>query len=215
MQVRLGVFRDVEVDDLLDAVDMDPAGGDIGRDEHVGTAAAEVGERTGASRLRVTAMDRDGAYSAPRERLREPINTMTGAAEDEGAAGVVEHACEQRRAVGFRDRMEDVVRRGDLAVVVTDNHVARIVLVLAYECCDVAVERRREQQHLALRRGHVEQFPHGRQEPHVGHAVGFVDDDDVDFRKIEDALLDEVEEPARAADEHVDTAIQLASLRRD
>ena len=42
---------------------------------------------------------------------------------------------------------------------------------------DVAVERRREQQGL-LARVEPAQDPFDlRQEPHVGHAVGFVDDD--------------------------------------
>jgi hypothetical protein len=87
----------------------------------------------------------------------------------------------------------------------------RVALVAANERVDRAVERRREQQRLTgLRRG-VEQALHHGQEAHVGHAVGFVDDHDLDRVEADLAALHEVGEAARARDEHVDAAAEAFS----
>ena len=58
--------------------------------------------------------------------------------------------------------------------------VGRVRLVVADEHVDVAVERGREEHRLALLVGEVEEAADLGQEPHVGHAVGLVDDDDAD-----------------------------------
>ena len=88
-----------------------------------------------------------------------------------------------------------------------------VLLVVAREHADDTVERRREQQRLTRLGCHVEQAADFGKESHVGHAVGFVDDDDFDRVERECALLDEIGEPARARDEHVDAAVELAALR--
>ena len=77
---------------------------------------------------------------------------------------------------------------------------------------DVAVERGREQDRLAVRRDEIEQLAHLRQEAHVGHAVGFVDDDDLDTVELDRPPLDQVDQAARAGHEDVDAAAQLADL---
>ncbi len=91
----------------------------------------------------------------------------------------------------------------------------RVALVSAHERVDRAVERRREQQRLAgLRRG-VEQALHDGQEAHVGHAVGFVDDHDLDRVEADLAALDQVGEAARAGDEDVDTTAEGLQLQAE
>ena len=61
----------------------------------------------------------------------------------------------------------------------------------------------------------VEQALDDREEAHVGHAVGFVDDDDLDRVEADLAALDEVGEAARARDEDVDAAAQRLQLRAE
>ena len=91
----------------------------------------------------------------------------------------------------------------------------RITLVALHEAVDRAVERRREQQRLAGRRGAVEQLLDRGQEAHVGHAVGLVDDDQLDLVEVDLAPLDQVGEPTGARDEHVDAAAQRLELRAE
>ena len=91
----------------------------------------------------------------------------------------------------------------------------RVALVAAHERVDRAVERRREQQRLAGLRRRVEQALDHREEAHVGHAVGFVDDDDLDRVEADFAALDEVGEAARARDEDVDAAAQGLQLQAE
>ena len=50
------------------------------------------------------------------------------------------------------------------------------------------------------------------QEPHVGHAVGLVDDHVGHVGDVERAAVDEVDGPARRADHEVDAALELLHL---
>ncbi len=88
-----------------------------------------------------------------------------------------------------------------------------IVLVVAGQHSDRAVERRGEQQRLALARCEIEQPADLRKEAHVGHAVGLVDDDHFDGVETERVLPNEVGQTTGAGDEHVDTAVEAAALR--
>ena len=55
-------------------------------------------------------------------------------------------------------------------------------------------------------------MPHRRQESHVSHPVRFVDDDDLDEGQIDSAPIDQVGQPPRAGDEHIDTVAQTGQL---
>ena len=57
VDVVLGRHRHVEVHHVPEIGDVDPARGEVGRDEHAHFAALEVGQRAGALRLRAVAMD--------------------------------------------------------------------------------------------------------------------------------------------------------------
>ena len=61
VQVGLVVLRRVVVDDDVDVVDVDAAGGDVGGDEHRQLAVGEVGERLLAVALAQVAVDGGGA----------------------------------------------------------------------------------------------------------------------------------------------------------
>ena len=142
--------------------------------------------------------------SAPR-RVRQ--NTIVGPAAGTSSA-VTSARC---RTV---DAPEHVVRAAAVGLgaagLVTHRRRAGSSRV---EHVDRAVERRREQQRLARLGRLVEQAPHLGQEAHVGHAVGFVDDDDLDVVELERALAEQVGEAAGAGDEHVDAAVERAALR--
>src|SRR5205823_11426634 len=62
MDVAFSVGRQLEVDDVRDAADIDAARGEIGRDQHTGAAAAEIVERLLARILALVAMDGFGTH---------------------------------------------------------------------------------------------------------------------------------------------------------
>jgi hypothetical protein len=92
--------------------------------------------------------------------------------------------------------------------VVTDG----IPLVVATQDRDVAVERCREQERLALPRGTIEDPSHGRHETHVCHAVCLVYSDKSDIAQINHTLFHQVFESARCCDKNVDTRSEFAFL---
>ena len=49
-------------------------------------------------------------------------------------------------------------------------------------------------------------------EAHVQHAVGLVDDEDLHIAQQDLAALEEIEQPARGGDQHVDAAVELLQL---
>ena len=128
----------------------------------------------------------------------EPVGAALGAHEHERAPAAAGDGRRHLDLVHLVDRQEAVghlldgdLRRRDL---VED----RIVLVAPDERVDHAVEGGREQQRLVPPVDVAEDPLDLGQEAHVGHAVGLVDDDVVDVGHRELALLDQVDEPARA-----------------
>ena len=75
----------------------------------------------------------------------------------------------------------------------------RVVHVAAHQHVDLAVERGREQQRLTVVRDLAHDPFDLRQEAHVGHAVGLVDDEDADLVEVELAPLEEVDQSARVS----------------
>ena len=66
VHVGLGVGGDVVVDDVADPLDVEPAGGDVGRDQDVELAVAQLADGPLALRLRDVAVD--GLAEYPRAR---------------------------------------------------------------------------------------------------------------------------------------------------
>ena len=69
-----------------------------------------------------------------------------------------------------------------------------------------ALERGREEERLALARGLGDDPVDRGAKAHVEHAVGLVEDEDLDLLQRDDAALDQVLEPAGGGDEHVGAA---------
>ena len=69
-----------------------------------------------------------------------------------------------------------------------------------------ALQRRREEERLALGGGLGDDPVDGRLEAHVEHAVGLVEDEDADAARARRAALDQVLEPAGGGDDDVGAA---------
>src|ERR1700722_8350541 len=107
VDVALGDVREVEVDDERDALDVDPAGRDVRRDEHAGGPAPERLEGALARSLRLVAVDGGAADAGAIELLGEAVRAVLGPREDQraaevaGLAGLAQEALEHRALVGL------------------------------------------------------------------------------------------------------------------
>ena len=87
VQVRLVLGRRVDVDDQLDVVDVDAAGGDVGGDQHADGAGGERGEVAVAGVLRQVAVQVDRGDAGVGQRLGQLPGAVLGAGEEHAAAG--------------------------------------------------------------------------------------------------------------------------------
>ena len=87
VHVRFRRVGQVEVHDVRDVVNVDAAGGDVGRDQDVCPAGFETVERTRACVLGLVPVDRAGVDAALGELLDDAVCAVLGAAEDKRSAG--------------------------------------------------------------------------------------------------------------------------------
>ncbi len=83
VDVLFGHVGQLEVEHVADALDVDPARGDVGRDQHRHVALAERAERGGALGLALVAVDRGGAHPGGVEVAHHPVGTMLGPGKDQ------------------------------------------------------------------------------------------------------------------------------------
>jgi citrate lyase synthetase len=95
----------------------------------------------------------------------------------------------------------------------------RISLKLADQLSHVAIERRREQQHLRttlVTLWHlVEDAADLRHESHIGHTVGFVDHDHTEVVKQHVAAVQQIHQPTRRSNDDTSTAAQRFAVASD
>ncbi|RPK94458.1 hypothetical protein EES46_01305 [Streptomyces sp. ADI98-10] len=212
VQVVLVVTGRVHVQDQVDAVDVDTAGGDVGRDERVDVALLEVLQdpRTGA--LGHAAVQRVGLHAGLDELLGDAVRAQLGADEDDRAALAGGDGGRDRRLV-LRLHDEDVVRHGrDVALRAVDLVRHRVGEVALDQRADLVLHGGGEEHPLTATGDLVEQLGDLGQEAQVGHLVGLVEDGDLDARQGAGAAVDDVAQTARGGDEDVDTALQRVDL---
>src|SRR5271166_6295100 len=82
MHIGFRHVRYIVIHNMTDAVDIDAARGDIGRDERPDFALAKRCENAFALTLRFVAMNRVGGYAGVAEVTRDPIGAVLGSRED-------------------------------------------------------------------------------------------------------------------------------------
>nr|WP_254211487.1 hypothetical protein [Streptomyces sp. ADI95-16] len=212
VQVVLVVTGRVHVQDQVDAVDVDTAGGDVGRDERVDVAVLEVREDAGAGTLRHAAVQRVGLHAGLDELLGDAVGAQLGADEDDGAALAGGDGGRDRRLV-LRLHDEDVVRHGrDVALRAVDLVRDGVGQVALDQGADLVLHGGGEEHALAAAGDLVEQLGDLGQEAQVRHLVGLVEDRDLDVLQGAGAAVDDVAQTAGSGDEDVDTALQGVDL---
>src|SRR5262249_25341324 len=88
VDVGLAVAGSVEVDDLGDLGDIDPAGGDVGGDQRANLTALEASKGSCALALALVAVHRDGFHFAAAQSFDKTIGAPLGANEDQRAGAL-------------------------------------------------------------------------------------------------------------------------------
>ena len=217
MDVLLGHFRQVEVDDVGQAVDVDAACRDIRCDEDGHLAALEGFQRTFALRLALVAMDGDRVDIRRRETAHDGIGAVFRPGKDE-------HGLHFRLTDGLHqkglflalfdeaDALLDLVGRRRRR---SHGHLCRVTQELRGKAFDEFRHGGREEQRLAFCRNMFRDGAERVDEAQVQHLVCFVEHEDFNILEADGALLDQVDQAAGRGDQHVHAALKLADLRAD
>ena len=214
MDIGFGDLRQLEIDDMGHAVDVDAARGDVGRDQGARLAAAEGGKRALALALALVAMDGGGVDAGLVERLGDAVGAALGAGEDDDAR--------HRRVVEQLDQ-HVALRRGPSTKMTLlldavgglggrrHRDLDRIVQQLAGERPDVRRHGRREEQVLPLLRQFAHDVADRLDEAEIEHLVDLVEHEELDVApRLRDAGVQVVEQTAGRGDQHIETARQRA-----
>ena len=217
MHVGLLVLGDLVVDDVGDVVDVDAAGGDIGGDQHVDVAGAERLERLLAGGLSQVAMHRADLEAAFGQLVGDFLGGALGAGEDHrGAAALgLQYPADQFdlvQRVGAVDELFGGVVGGRRMRGLRPD-VGGLVHERTGQRDDRVRHRRREQHGLPFVGDLLENPLDVGQEAEVEHFVGLVEHQHRQPAELKMALLGEIEQPPRRADDHVDTLLQRLDLR--
>ena len=212
VDVGLVLGRRVGVDDQPDVVDVDAAGGDVGRHQHGRLAGGERVEVPHARVLREVAVQVHAGHAAAGELLGQPLGAVLGAGEHHRPRVCAGEVGQGTDAVVGVD-VEHVVRgRAGGRGAVVDRVVDRIGEELRHELLHARVEGRGEQQTLGAGRGRGQDAGDAGQEAQVGHVVGLVEDADLDRVHPAVLLAHEVLEAAGAGHDDVDPAVERVDL---
>ena len=207
MDVSLGHVRQVEVDDVANAVDVDTAGGDVGGDQDAGAARAEGVQGVDALALAFVAVDGRADNSCTIEGANDLVGSVLGAGEDQDAVHVlvVAQQFDQQGTLGavvdVDDALGNFFHGGGLR---GDADADRVLQQIAGKGANFLRHGGREEQVLTLARQIRDQLADVVDEAHVEHAVGFVEDEDFRLGEVDGALIDEIEQAARRCDQNVD-----------
>jgi hypothetical protein len=198
-------------------LDVDPARGDVGGDEHLQLVLLEPLQSLHALRLALVAVDRGGLDAVALELLGEPVRPVLGAAEDEHLLPVARlHQVREELALAVLvHRVHHLPDQLDRHVAPGDFHGDGVLHEARGELSHLVRKSRREEQVLALRGQEREHAPDVVDEAHVEHAVGLVEHQDLHRSQVDGALLDVIEEPPGRGDDDVDAAAQLLFLRAE
>ena len=187
---RLG--RHVKVHDVAHIADVDAAGKHVGRHQHVDGAITEGRKRALALGLAAVAVNRGGLDALTLQTTAAAVGAVLGAHKDDSALRAFLFEELRQQVVlcldGHREhKLVDGVggRRGR-----RDLHAGRVAHQVGDLAHGLLIERRREQQRLALGRRLAHNAADGGQKAHVEHAVGLVEYQHLDLVQVAGALLD-------------------------
>ena len=216
VDVVFGGVWQFEVDHRGQVFDVEAAGCDVGGDQHADLAALEILEGLGTSLLALVAVNGVGGNFVAFKEVGQPAAGELGVHEDQHLVGLFLMADQVGQQVALEaagNRVDDVADR--LADHVAAGHFdqLRVFQHLVGELLDLVREGGREQQALAVGRQEGEDAADIRDEAHVEHAVGFVEDQEFNLAEGDGFLLYMVQQASRSGYHDLDAAAQFLDLR--
>ncbi|PSK61396.1 hypothetical protein B0E53_06703 [Micromonospora sp. MH33] len=211
------VLGAVVVDDVGDAGDVEPAGRHVGGDQDVDLAGPERPQRPLPRTLAQVAVDGGDRETAEVEVLGHPVGGPLGPGEDHGEPATLRledarHDLDLVHRVGAVDQLLGLRRRAGLGGVPgVDGH--RPAQEAPGQRDDRVRHGGREEHGLPVLRQHGQDLLDVVQEAQVEHPVGLVEHQRVHPVEPEVLLLGQVQQPARGADQDLDTLAQRVDLR--
>ena len=207
------MVRDVIIENMADIGNVQSACGNVRGDEEAQLAGLETRQRRRPGRLVQIAVDRGCREAVTLQGPGNDIDVALAVGEDDAVAhAVAVHRGAQGGALvlgGAAAQLDQVLldigtgggRTGDF-------DADRVVQEAVDQALDLLWHRGREEQHLPARRHHVEDALQIRDETHVQHAVGFVDDEELHARHQQLATLEMIEQAARRGDQHIGALVE-------
>ena len=221
VDVVVDVGGQVIVENDADVGDVEAARGDVGSYEHWAASNAEHVQRLLALPLRAVSVDGRGLDALVLQCVLERVCASLGLYKDEREAlarGEDLHQPVDLLAVPapavlhlLRDEVGGAAHSADCEEDVVLQKVLRQAL-------DLFGERGAEHQRLSLLLRHVragDDLSDLRLEPHVQHAVGLIEDEELDHRQRDAASLEEVDQAAGSGHEDVAPPLDLPQLIAD
>ena len=199
---------------MTDAVDVEAAGGDVGRHQDVELAVLQLVDGALALGLRDVAVDRGGGVAAGAELLGERLGLVLRAREDDHALeGLdLEDAGQGIHLLRVGDdevSLRDVRRRRRLGL---DVDLVGILQIRAREAADLRRHGRREERDLLaggrLGEDRLDVF----REAHLEHLVGLVEHEEAQLGEVERALVEVIHDAPGRADDDVHAAAEGRQL---
>jgi hypothetical protein len=214
VHIVLGIFRDVEIDDVGHAGDVDAARGDVGRDHDFVLAAFEAGQRLDALVLRAVRVKHRHGVVLRLQLVGDLVGAVLGAGKNQHAveAGLAQQREQQFKLLFVRDRIERVVDRLGYAAIGPDFDALGILERKRGHRLDFRRNRGGEKQGLPLARAAADDVLDRGEKAHVEHAVHFVEDEDGDVAQRERAFLEIIHQAAGRGGNDIDPAPQFLPL---
>ena len=214
VHVRLGVIRDVVVDHVGDALDVETAGSHVGGHQDVQAAVLELVHGALALLLRNIAVDGGRIVAGLLEAVRHLFGLVLSAAEDNDGI-VVDDLKDAGKRVhlvtvrGQQEALRDVVISAALGL---DRDLRRIVEVLLRQTADRVRHGGREECDLLVFRGVLQDALHVFLEAHVEHLVRLIKHEEAQLGDVQRALLQVVDDATRGAHDDLRAAAQAGEL---
>ena len=173
-----------------------------------GIAVGERGQGPFTLALGAVAVNDDCVDPRLAELPCDPIGPALGATEDKRTAVLADEACREFDSIGAIGSPEEVRHCARARFVGHHIVTGRVVLIAVDDGFHFVADGGREQEHLTLGRRLVEQPTYRREKAHVGHPVGFVEDNSANVAQAEGPLVQQVLESSGAGDDDVDPAIE-------
>ena len=215
MDIGLRHLGKLEIDDMGDAVDVDAARRDVGRDHGTGAARTKRFERTLPLVLAFVAVDRASRDPVAFEMLGDFVGAAFCPCEDDrpGHFGIAEKLDKEIALAACFNKQDLVVDaiggfRGR-----RDGNLDRIDKQAARERGDLGWHRRREEKVLPAFRKRARDPPDGFHKTEVEHAVGLVEDEDFGLAEPRGAAIEMIFETAGGRHQNVEAARERLDLR--